>query len=71
MVFVLDTSGSMRGKRMTQAQNAMGMRTGDMGVMSGLIATNSKELEALRRLGDRDYFEFVLPKSSAPHGLIL
>jgi hypothetical protein len=35
-------------------------------VMSGLIATNSKELEALKKLGDRDYFEFDLPKSSSP-----
>ena len=37
--------------------------TGDMGVMSGLIATNGKELEALKKLGERDYFEFTLPKS--------
>jgi len=40
--------------------------TGDMGVMSGLIATNSKELAALRELGERDYFEFNLAKTSAP-----
>ena len=39
--------------------------TGDMGVMSGLIATNGKELEALRKLGERDYFEFTLPKNGA------
>ena len=31
---------------------------GDMGVMSGLIATNSKDLDALRALGERNYFEF-------------
>ena len=31
---------------------------GDMGVMSGLIATNATELEALKRLGERNYFEF-------------
>jgi hypothetical protein len=37
--------------------------TGDMGVMSGLIATNSTELGALRKLGERDYFEFTLPKT--------
>jgi chromosome segregation ATPase len=37
--------------------------TGDMGVMSGLIATNSSELAALRKLGERDYIEFTLPKS--------
>lgn len=35
---------------------------GDMGVMSGLIATNSKELGALKALGDRNYFEFNLKK---------
>lgn len=33
---------------------------GDMGVMSGLIATNGKEIEELRRLGDRNIFEFSL-----------
>ena len=35
---------------------------GDMGVMSGLIATNAKDLDALRQLGDRNYFEFTLNK---------
>lgn len=38
---------------------------GDMGVMSGLIATNSTQLNALKELGDRDYVEFDLKKSSA------
>jgi len=38
---------------------------GDMGVMSGLIATNQKDLAALRALGERDYFEFDLKKSAA------
>ena len=37
--------------------------TGDMGVMSGLIATNSSELKALRELGDRNYFEFRITRS--------
>jgi chromosome segregation ATPase len=40
--------------------------TGDLGVLSGLIATNSKELAALKALGDRDYFEFSLEKKSGP-----
>jgi|SRR5579862_5484823 chromosome segregation ATPase len=35
---------------------------GDMGVMSGLIATNSKDLQALRDLGERNYVEFDLSK---------
>lgn len=38
---------------------------GDMGVMSGLIATNSKDLEALRALGERNYFEFAINKKDA------
>jgi DNA repair exonuclease SbcCD ATPase subunit len=37
---------------------------GDLGVMSGLIATNSKDLAALRELGERNYFEFDLKKSA-------
>jgi hypothetical protein len=37
--------------------------TGDMGVMSGLIARNHDDLEELRRKGDRNYFEFTLQKS--------
>jgi polyhydroxyalkanoate synthesis regulator phasin len=37
---------------------------GDMGVMSGLIATNSKDLQALRDLGERNYFEFKLAKGN-------
>ncbi|HUP02461.1 MAG TPA: hypothetical protein VMU19_00635 [Bryobacteraceae bacterium] len=36
---------------------------GDMGVMSGLIATNAKELAQLRALGDRNYFQFDIKKS--------
>jgi chromosome segregation ATPase len=35
---------------------------GDMGVMSGLVATNSKELAALKALGERNYVEFNLKR---------
>lgn len=37
---------------------------GDMGVMSGLVATNSKEISALRELGDRNIFEFTVDKKT-------
>ncbi len=37
---------------------------GDLGVQSGLIATNAKELSALRELGDRNYYEFTLTKTA-------
>jgi chromosome segregation ATPase len=40
--------------------------TGDLGVLSGLIATNGKEIQALRELGERDYFEFTIAKSELP-----
>lgn len=40
--------------------------TGDMGVMSGLIARNHDDLEELRRRGDRNYYEFTLTKSKTP-----
>jgi chromosome segregation ATPase len=37
---------------------------GDLGVQSGLIATNANELAALKRLGERNYFEFKLGKEA-------
>lgn len=39
---------------------------GDLGVQSGLIATNQAELEYLKHLGDRDYFQFTLRKGQPP-----
>ena len=36
---------------------------GDLGVASGLIATNGNELNALKRLGERNYFEFKLGRT--------
>lgn len=40
--------------------------TGDMGVMSGLIARNHDDLEELKRKGDRNYYEFTIQKSKKP-----
>jgi len=39
---------------------------GDLGVQSGLIARNHDEVEELRRLGERDIFEFSLKKAKMP-----
>jgi hypothetical protein len=36
---------------------------GDLGVQSGLIARNHDEVQELKRLGERDIFEFTLTKS--------
>jgi chromosome segregation ATPase len=40
--------------------------SGDLNVQSGLIATNGKELAALRALGERNYFEFKLTRGKQP-----
>jgi len=40
--------------------------TGDMGVMSGLIAHNRDDLEELKRRGDRNYYEFKLDRAKTP-----
>jgi hypothetical protein len=40
--------------------------TGDMGVMSGLIAHNRDDLEELKRRGDRNYYEFKITKGKTP-----
>jgi len=39
---------------------------GDLGIQSGLIATNGKELAALKQLGERNYTEFKLAKEKTP-----
>lgn len=40
--------------------------TGDLNIQSGLIATNGRELSALKALGERNYFEFNVRKSKEP-----
>ena len=39
---------------------------GDLGVQSGLIATNAGEVQALRELGERNYYEFDLTRTKQP-----
>jgi hypothetical protein len=40
--------------------------TGDLGVTSGLVATNGKELEILKHKGDRNYYDLNLTKGAKP-----
>jgi chromosome segregation ATPase len=40
---------------------------GDLGIQSGLIATNARELTALRELGERHYYEFAVAKTGRPY----
>ena len=45
-----------------QAESQMQSMKGDMGMQSGLIATNGKEIEILKHLGDRNIYQFTLQK---------
>jgi chromosome segregation ATPase len=49
-----------------QTKAKLDRATGDMGVMSGLIARNHDDVEDLKRRGDRNYYEFTLQKSKTP-----
>jgi hypothetical protein len=40
--------------------------TGDVDSHASLIATNGKELDALRALGEKNYFQFTIAKSKKP-----
>ena len=40
--------------------------TGDLGVTSGLVATNAKELDILKHKGDRNYYDVSLTKGAKP-----
>jgi chromosome segregation ATPase len=47
-----------------QTQGELQRTKGDLGVMSGLIATNSKEIQYLRDLGDRNIYQFTIDRVS-------
>jgi hypothetical protein len=40
--------------------------TGDLGLTSGLVATNAKELDILKHKGDRNYYDLNLTKGAKP-----
>src|ERR1700675_1968575 len=58
-------SGDVTGVRndLDAAKGQLDRATGDMGVMSGLIARNHDDLDELKRRGDRNYYEFTTNKS--------
>src|SRR5215475_5738793 len=60
-----NVSGDVSGVKndLEDTKSKLERATGDMGVMSGLIARNHDDLEELKRKGDRNYFEFTLQKS--------
>jgi hypothetical protein len=53
-------------KELASTEQQLHAVVGDLGVQSGLIATNSQQLDYLRHVGDRDYFQFSLHKGQRP-----
>src|SRR6185312_12304471 len=47
---------------LNQTKMSLQKVAGDLGVTSGYVATNGKELEELKRRGERNYIEFTLRK---------
>ncbi len=58
----VDTAKSELDKTITELKRV----TGDLGVTSGLVATNASELAALKALGERNYFDINLTKTKQP-----
>jgi len=59
-----DVAASRAAIEETQAQ--LQRAVGDLGEQSGLIARNADELDALKRAGLREYYEFDLAKGKSP-----
>jgi hypothetical protein len=62
------TKGDLAGakKDLADTQAKLTTTVGDLGVQSGLIAKNSEEVDQLKRLGDRNIFDFTVQKSKNP-----
>jgi len=61
-------SGDVSGVRndLDETKGKLERASGDMGVMSGLIARNHDDLDELKRRGDRNYFEFTIQRAKTP-----
>ena len=62
----MDTKATETKTTLEETISALTAVTGDLGVQSGLIATNATELAALKELGERNYYEFDIRKSKRP-----
>lgn len=51
---------------MDRTVTALRRVNGELGVQSGLIATNHHELDALKTVGEKNYFEFNLARTKQP-----
>jgi len=62
----VDTAVKQTKSELDKTIEALKAVTGDLGVQSGLVATNGKELAALKALGERNYYEFDIRKTKRP-----
>jgi len=53
-------------KDLEDTKNRLTSTVGDLGVQSGLIARNKEEVDALKRMNDRNIYDFNLTKSKTP-----
>ncbi len=61
----LKTKQSATQQQLEKTVASLSTTIGDLGVQSDRIATNGKELNALKQLGERNYYEFKLAKTKA------
>jgi chromosome segregation ATPase len=62
-VAVVKTQADATKAELQKTISELGSTRGDLGVQSGLIATNARQLAALKELGERTYTEFRLAKA--------
>jgi cell division protein FtsB len=62
---VQTVKGEVAGHReaIEETRKSLQQAIGDLGEQSGLIASSRQELEGLKRLGEREYFDFDVAKS--------
>src|ERR1700722_19482268 len=53
-------------KDLEDTKSKLTSTVGDLGVQSGLIARNREEVDALKRLNERNIYDFTLTKSKTP-----
>ncbi len=54
---------------LTNTEQQLQHAVGDLGVQSGLIATNQQQLDYLKHMGDRTYYQFKLLKGQPPQAI--
>lgn len=54
---------------LAQTEQQLQRAVGDLGVQSGLIATNQQQLDYLKHRGDRNYYQFKLHKGQRPEAI--